>query len=69
MRYSNRVSFRPSLHKKAKDCETVDLNVKDSLCRQVTLVPCRETFCIRAKCSSLITGSVSTPKSSAEIPR
>lgn len=69
MRYSNRVSFRPSLHMKASDCEIVDLDVKDSLCRQVTLVPCRETFCIRAKCSSLITGSVSTPKSLAEIPR
>lgn len=30
---------------------------------------CRKTFSIRAKCSSLITGSVSTPKYLAKIPR
>ena len=36
---------------------------------QATLAPCRRTFCIRAKCSSLITGSASTRKSSVEIQR
>lgn len=37
--------------------------------QQVTLVPSREIFCIRASCLSLITGSASTPKSLAKIPR
>lgn len=39
------------------------------LFKEVTLVPCRKTFYIRAKCSSLITGSVSTPKFLAETQR
>lgn len=32
-------------------------------------MPCRKTSYIRAKCSCLITGSVSTPKCLAKIPR
>lgn len=32
-------------------------------------MPSREIFCIRASCLSLITGSASTPKSLAKIPR
>lgn len=67
--YSNKVSFRFSFHMNVRSKEMLDLNAKDCVCQQVTLVPCRETFCIRAKCSSPITGSVSTPKSLAEIPR
>lgn len=38
-------------------------------CLQVTPAPCRETSYTRGRCSSLITGSASTPKFSAEIRR
>lgn len=69
MSYSNKVSFRFSFHMNARSKEMLDLNVRDCVCQQVTLVPCRETCYTRAKCSSPITGSVSTPKSLAEISR
>lgn len=39
------------------------------VCHQVTPAPCRETCCIKAKCSSRKTGSASTPKSLAKISR
>ena len=66
MSRSDKVSFTLCFHTEEQNVKWL---IQACLCPQVTPVPCRETFYIRAKCSSPTTGSVSTPKSLAETPR